>query len=197
MNYIKVLCQCCGSPKDIVKGEYNRKIRLGTKFYCSEKCSYNDNKHLLLEGFKKYSKTEKSIEHLNKIRPVKIAEPFNYFLRIKTRRTKREFKISIEYLKDLWNKQNGLCAISNLPLELPQGTEGFTSVKPFNGASLDRIDSNYDYIEGNVQFVCMGINFMKNDWNQDYIKDWILTMSKSVLDKHKQILDNKEVVEVL
>jgi|NOAtaT_7_FD_contig_21_6925352_length_1066_multi_7_in_0_out_0_2 hypothetical protein len=196
MNYIKILCQCCGNPKDIVKGEYNRKLRLGTKFYCSKKCSYEDNKHLLIEGSIEYSKSEKGIKHLNNIRPIRPAEPFNYFLRIKTRRTKQEFKISIEYLKELWAKQNGLCAISNLPLELPHGVEGFSTVKPFNGASLDRINSNYGYIEGNVQFVCMGINFMKNDWNQDYIKDWILAMSKSVLDKYKEVLDNNKVIEV-
>jgi len=31
-----------------------------------------------------------------------------------------------------------------------------------NSASLDRIDNEKGYIKGNVRFVCLGINYMKN-----------------------------------
>ena len=35
-------------------------------------------------------------------------------------------------------------------------------------ASLDRIDSNKGYVEGNVQWVHVDVNYMKLDYDQDY-----------------------------
>mgnify|MGYP007044016634 CR=1 FL=1 len=37
-----------------------------------------------------------------------------------------------------------------------------------NTASLDRIDSSKGYIEGNVQWVHKDINWMKQDFNEEY-----------------------------
>ena len=34
--------------------------------------------------------------------------------------------------------------------------------------SLDRIDSNNGYVEGNVQWVHKDVNMMKKDYNQEY-----------------------------
>lgn len=67
---------------------------------------------------------------------------------------------------------------------MPLGARGFKTKKPFNGASLDRIDSNKGYIEGNVQFICMGLNFMKNNWPEEYFIKNLIEVSKSVVDKY-------------
>lgn len=69
-----------------------------------------------------------------------------------------EFNITKEYLKQLWDSQSGLCAISGIPMtfELDNG-------RTFKNVSLDRINPNKGYIIGNVQLVCMAVNQMKSD----------------------------------
>lgn len=63
-----------------------------------------------------------------------------------------------KYEKELWNKQNGLCAISNIPM-----TYTFNSGRIPTNVSVDRIDSNKSYTKNNIQLVCMAVNQMKSD----------------------------------
>lgn len=81
-----------------------------------------------------------------------------------------EFKITIEYVWNLYVQQNKRCALTNLPINFTE------KVRDFNGtASLDRIDSSKGYIEGNVQWVHKYINKMKWDLSQkEFIKFCIL-----------------------
>jgi len=71
----------------------------------------------------------------------------------------KEFNITIEYLQELWDRQNGKCAISGIQLELGQ--------QPDRTASLDRINNKKGYIVGNVQWVHKMINMMKGVYSQD------------------------------
>lgn len=70
-----------------------------------------------------------------------------------------EFKITIEFAWDLYLKQNRLCALSSFPIsfvrQYMKNWEG-------NTASLDRIDSDGNYTENNVQWVHRDINQMRN-----------------------------------
>ena len=61
-----------------------------------------------------------------------------------------EFNVSQEYLWELYENQNKLCAITNDP------------ILDINKASLDRIDSSIGYIEGNVQWVTKQANLSKH-----------------------------------
>jgi hypothetical protein len=70
-------------------------------------------------------------------------------------------KISLDYISDLFEKQNRKCALTGLPLLFESRTK-----KSDGTASLDRIDSSKGYIEGNVQWVHKDINLMKLDHNQ-------------------------------
>ena len=69
-----------------------------------------------------------------------------------------EVNFNKTYLQYLWNKQNGFCAISGIKM-----TTVFYSGRISTNLSVDRIDSEKGYIEGNVQLVCMAVNQMKND----------------------------------
>jgi hypothetical protein len=77
-----------------------------------------------------------------------------------------DFEISIEYVWELFLKQNGKCAITGLDLHFAaterRREQGETT------ASLDRIDSNKGYTKDNVQWVYKDINMMKQGFNQDY-----------------------------
>lgn len=75
-----------------------------------------------------------------------------------------EFEITIEYIWDLFLKQNRKCALSGLPIWFPNTTTQTQS----KTASLDRIDSSKGYVMGNVQWVHKDINKMKNSFSQEY-----------------------------
>lgn len=65
-----------------------------------------------------------------------------------------EFSVTIGDLQELWDKQQGCCALSGVPIVV--GID----------ASLDRIDSNGIYELTNVQWVHKNVNFMKGDMSQ-------------------------------
>jgi len=68
-----------------------------------------------------------------------------------------EMSVSKEYLWNLFLRQDGKCAISGEPIFLEKSyCKGNVQT-----ASLDRIDSNKGYIEGNVQWVHKLVNRIK------------------------------------
>jgi len=75
----------------------------------------------------------------------------------KRKRICKDFKISIEYMWKLFLDQNRLCAISGVPIKFSKVSNGSDRT-----ASLDRINSDLGYVEGNVQWVHKTINMMKN-----------------------------------
>lgn len=73
--------------------------------------------------------------------------------------------ITAQYLIDLWSKQNGKCAVSGKQMAHKSGS--------LYTVSVDRIDSNVGYIEGNVQLVCQAINLGKGaHTNAEIIAFW-------------------------
>lgn len=82
----------------------------------------------------------------------------------------REYSVSSSYLWELFLKQNKKCAMTGIELNF---RTYWTNKKNKSGtASLDRIDSNKGYIEGNVQWVHKDINNMKQDYTVDEFKNY-------------------------
>jgi deoxycytidylate deaminase len=99
--------------------------------------------------------------------------PHSHFNAIFQNAIKRnyEFSVSIEYLLDLFISQDRKCKLTGMKLiftddKNPSLTRSKTT------ASLDRIDSNKGYIEGNVQWVHKDINKMKNNHSTDKFIDY-------------------------
>lgn len=86
----------------------------------------------------------------------------------RVRRRKKESDLTADYLKTIYNQQKGLCAYTNIPMEM-YSSDCSCNNRTFC-ASLDRIDSNKGYVMGNVQWVIMPINFMKHDFSDLDIK---------------------------
>lgn len=86
------------------------------------------------------------------------------FLGLKDRAKKLnlEIDIDIDYLKELWNKQEGKCALSKINM-----TNISNKGRILTNLSIDRIDSKLGYIKNNIQFVCMAVNQMKSDLTLD------------------------------
>lgn len=73
------------------------------------------------------------------------------------------FKVSLEYLWELYLKQNRRCALSGLEIGFALPKE-----KGKTTASLDRIDSTKGYEEDNIQWLHKDVNKMKTDFKQEY-----------------------------
>jgi hypothetical protein len=83
-------------------------------------------------------------------------------------------EITIEYVWDLFIKQNRRCALSNLELTFPKNRKDKTWT-----ASLDRIDSSKGYLEENLQWVHKDVNWMKNNFDQKYFIEMCKLISKN------------------
>lgn len=83
-----------------------------------------------------------------------------------------QFDISLEYVWDLYEKQNRKCALSGVDLSFSNKTKTTT-------ASLDRIDNSKGYIEGNVQWVHKWINIMRNVLTCEEFIDWCKKVAKN------------------
>lgn len=91
--------------------------------------------------------------------------PLAWFSRIYRHESRRKWEcdITVEYVHELWLKQDRRCALSGLPI----GWDGNIREGEFT-ASIDRIDSTLGYIKGNVQLLHKDVNLMKNKFNQEY-----------------------------
>ena len=155
--------------------------------YCGRKCSGLANIGHLLGTYSGKS----SAEHMKKMAE-RAAETnreysrgdlpyYEYWRRAKYRG--KECDLTIDYIKDLWKKQNGKCAITRIPLIHPTKATNKCLM-----ASLDRIESDKGYIIGNVQFVTCAINYAKNSHSDSDIRDFIkLVFEHYAVDKETQI----------
>jgi len=77
-----------------------------------------------------------------------------------------KFAISKLHLYDLfYKKQEEKCALTGVSLHIANTVEG--DKRGESTASLDRIDSSFGYVKGNVQWVHKEINKMKMDLKED------------------------------
>ncbi len=83
------------------------------------------------------------------------------------KKRKIDFKVTIQYLWDLFIKQNKKCALSGVELKFNS-----RSFKFDGNASPDRIDSSKGYIEGNLQWVHKDVNYMKQDHTDESFLKW-------------------------
>ena len=83
----------------------------------------------------------------------------------------RDRNISIEYLKEIWEKQEGICPY--LGIKLTINTYGKIKKDPVTSASLDRIDSSKGYIKGNIQWISRSMNYLKNDMTNQQVLEVI------------------------
>jgi len=107
-------------------------------------------------------------------RRTKSVKSYLQYLRSKAiKRNKSENFISIEQLEDLWNKQNGKCALTGWDLTMILGS-GVVNTN----CSLDRIDSSIGYECDNVQLVCRIANISKSNMSMNEFVNLCETVNK-------------------
>lgn len=91
----------------------------------------------------------------------------------------RAFDLTIEFLWELFEKQQGKCALSGVELVLEPSQMGARK-RQNHTASLDRIESNGGYTKDNVQWVHKTLNAMKSDLPQADFIAWCCTVADHV-----------------
>lgn len=149
---INLTCPVCDAKFARKESEHKRNMRLGRKAYCSRACGAKANIETTIP------REKRSNHNPNSGRKVDEFSPFRWHLRNAARRSKskdRSCDITLEYLKEIWEQQNGICPYTGWQMK---NLECFTPDKQLpltpDRASLDRIDSSKGYVKGNVQFVC-------------------------------------------
>jgi hypothetical protein len=146
LNSTKICCRC--------KNEFP----LTAEFFHASK--------FLADGFNSHCKTCRKKSYYLRRTPIQDLKKTltQRFSDLKSRTKKKrlnygvELDFDVKYLMDLWEKQSGKCAISNIDM----------TYILYNGAvntnvSVDRKDSLKGYTKENIQLTCVIINKMKLD----------------------------------
>jgi len=147
-------CNTCGITflKDLSEIQRNEKLERNN--FCSRNCAGKFH----IERLKSYERPKgKGIRKSNPLSPLK-----EFIRRVQKR--KFETDLDLEYLQNLWLEQKGICIYSKVQLILPSIRKGSDYLYT---ASLDRIDSSKGYIKGNVQFISIAMNFLKNKMSHE------------------------------
>jgi hypothetical protein len=162
MEMIKLVCDHCGDEFERYKKEHTRCQKRGFATACSRTCG------AILRN-KKHSKG--NLENLKSNNRQDEFSSFRYYiLKAFSKERVKNYglaNLTVEYLKKLWETQNGICPYTNYKMELPVNTQDHHIKGSPKKASLDRIDSSKGYIEGNVEFVCLSVNLAKNGFSRD------------------------------
>ena len=172
---VSCICKKCGMHFEKSKNEYNRKIKLGTPFFCSLKCSSSSHDTSYLDSWRK-SETNKNFIKQFSGSDKDAYSPFRETLKKVRNRSKsknRECDIDLNYLKEVWEMQKGKCPYLKRELVLPLTDQSHDKSNPNLIASLDRIDSSKGYVKGNIQFISTTLNFAKNKYSEDVLLNLI------------------------
>jgi hypothetical protein len=85
------------------------------------------------------------------------------------------FNLTLDFLADLYGRQEGMCAVSRLRFNMKRIPEALVK-HPF-APSIDRIDSKGGYTQNNVRLVCVAVNFGMGEWGTEVY----LTLARSAV----------------
>lgn len=167
MKTIDVKCNYCGNIVIKSLAEYKRRLKnnCNVKFYCNLSCSAKK-----LGGWSNVPKEKRYDISKHSGRTKDEYSKFRPHLKRIINRKKYEVSITLSDLKELWEKQNGKCALTKINLK-PFCYNDSVDIR--FSPSLDRIDSSKGYIKGNIQWVCGCINLAKSTLSNEKIKEWI------------------------
>ncbi len=177
---ITLKCPICNSDYNKDLSEHKRNIKLNRLSYCSLSCN---------------AKKESNINHIMKVQSNydisqhsknKIDEftNFRYYVKLIKVHKKEGSTLTITEMKRKWNEQKGLCPYTKIPLT-PKTHSHISTYKLenwFSIASIDRIDSSKPYTYDNIEFVSIGINYLKNR----YSKESVINFLKIICDNLKE-----------
>jgi len=175
MKTIKLQCHYCKNYFDKDLREYNRQIKANkNRFYCNLSCvSSQRNIDFPSKGYPQFLIPNNKRDEYT---------PFRYYVLKGNYRNKTKnygCNITVEYLKNLWDSQNGICPFTGWNLILPNNTKNMWDKPNPANASLDRIDNSKGYVEGNVRFIAVIANYARNNFTDDQLIDFCRSVIKN------------------
>jgi hypothetical protein len=172
MDMIELTCLTCNNTFERANKEHKRNLKKGRRPFCSLSCSaqyLNSHGERNPKGYSENLRKGSSSDELT---------PFRWFATRSRQRKQHQNDLKPEYLKRLWEEQKGICPYlkRSMILELSGYKRG--NITPLH-ASLDRIDSSKGYIEGNVEFISVCVNFMKSSFSRQQVLDILNTFKSS------------------
>lgn len=76
--------------------------------------------------------------------------------------------VTFDVLLALWNEQEGRCAVTGVSMTHVQG-QGH---RIMTNVTVDRIDNDKGYMEGNIRLVCKAVNLMKSMMTDRELVEW-------------------------
>jgi hypothetical protein len=163
---VELQCETCGKIFMRRAAEAKRNQKLGRRVYCSLECTGKANVGNLPPA-------PHDLEYLQKGKQTDEYSPFREYFKLIKRRTQQknqELLITLDDIKQQWERQDGICPFTGWKLEIPRTSNWSESPITPRRASIDRIDSSVWYVPGNVQFVSVMANYCKNNFSvQDVI----------------------------
>lgn len=178
MDKIKTNCQTCGKEFEKLKKEFTRSQKIGRLNFCSRSCAGTHNMRIQIKkgtlipdinnipiekrfnggwnrGGDEFSKFRKILHRIR----TRLQDALIYCKNPK----EKEFLLTPQDLKEVWEFQGGICPYTGWNLILSVGRQR----RNIQNASLDRIDSSKGYTKDNVQFVSVMANYAKNDFSHE------------------------------
>ena len=88
------------------------------------------------------------------------------------------WEITLQDIVDLWEEQNGRCAVTSLVMTHHRDGTGH---KDFN-ASIDRLNPNIGYTRDNIRLVCYAVNIMRHRMDESEFYFWIKSIYENSCD---------------
>lgn len=184
---IKRKCWTCKSEKELTKDNFNkdntdplgfqkackscqnnrmREYREKNKNYFKIKNKERYNKENNKERYLKYrdSNLERKAKYDSSIR----GKLYNLLEAARSRTKKKglELDIDLDFLLELYNKQNGKCALTNISFTFERNKPGVKNFLPHN-PSIDKIDPFGGYTKNNIRIVLVAVNLALNNFGED------------------------------
>lgn len=159
-SLVELECFHCHKKFERRRADHNKSMRLGARNFCSPRCS------ICHTNAERQNHDGRISEHCGNRRDD--LTPFRWFLKSVSYRHKhcgKDTDIDLDYLKGLWDIQNGICPLTGWTMMLPRSSAGWRDGDRTRRASLDRIDSERGYTKGNVRFVVEMANYAKNSYS--------------------------------
>ncbi len=151
---ITLKCDTCQKNFERSEADHNRNLRRNTKsFFCSLPC----NPH----GSDEFT-------------------PFRYLMGNVRKGRAPLIDLDEVFLKNLYEKQQGRCAITNLQMVLKTGTT--VGEKLPAQCSVDRIDNNRDYSKDNVRLTCLIANISRNVFSDEDVFEFCKGVAREKMD---------------
>lgn len=96
----------------------------------------------------------------------------------------QEIEFDLDYLEELFHKQEGRCAMTGLVFDLLSSSR-IKKFRPFS-VSVDRVDSTKGYTKDNIRLVCVAFNLALNAFGEEIFHK----MARAYIDKK-----NSEIVQ--